>query len=263
METRIEITSWKGALLVIGLVVFAFSMHHFTYYYNPKLDETRMALRSDDPAIIAQALLDIGRLGMAKGHKLIPDILTLLGDERPVPEEIAQKMALRIQSMPSAVFIPGIEDHLKNILTIGYTAALAIQGLVIIDVHHLRRIGGKANKQIVSYVTKEIDPADEHALSNALIAVGHIHRKRLIPFWFDCLAIESEPIRLLALTGLTYYIHDRTHGLWTWKPEKEISPPMIENLKRCLDDPYPHIRQNAEEVMYKLRKAGLPLEMTE
>ncbi|PID78248.1 MAG: hypothetical protein CSA18_02460 [Deltaproteobacteria bacterium] len=259
METRIEITSWKGAVFVIGLVIFAFWMHNFIYYYNPKLDETRMALRSDDPAIIAEALLEIKSLGMAKGHKLIPDILVLLGDERPVPEEIAKKMMLQFKSMPGAIFIPGIEDRLKKILTIGHTAAIAIQGLVIIDVHHLRWIGGKAKKQIVSYVTKEIDPADEYTLSNGLIAVGHIHRERLIPFWFDCLAIESEPIRLLAMSGLSFYIYDRTHGLWTWKPEKEISSSMLENLKLCLEDPYPHIRQEAADLIFKLKKAGLPV----
>ncbi len=257
MEITIPITNWKRAIVVVGLVVFAFCVHHFTYYDNPELDETITALQSNDPATIAEALLKTSALGMAKGHKLIPHILPLLSDERPVPEDIAQKMIRNTQSSPGA--IPGMGKHLHDILTIGFSAALTIQSLVIVDVLHVQRIGGNAEEYIISYVTEEIDPDDEYTISNALAAVRHIRAKRLLPFWFQCLAIESESIRIHALDGLRYYIYDRTHGLFTWKPEEEISPAMAENLKLCLDDPSFYVRQQAEDVMRQLKKAGFSL----
>ncbi|PIE61371.1 MAG: hypothetical protein CSA29_03705 [Desulfobacterales bacterium] len=253
-----EITGWKGGVFVIGLVVFAFWMHDFIYYNNPKLDETIMALKSDEPAVISQALFENESLGMARGHKLIPYILPLLGDERRVPEEIAQKMIKTIQSTPGA--ISDMDNHLQRIMTIGFTAAMTIQSMIIIDnVNHAGWIRAKAKKRIISYVTEVIDPDDEYTISNGLAAVRHIPSKKLLPFWFQCLAIESEPIRIHAMSGLNFYIYDRTHGLWTWKPEKEISPSMLENLKLCLDDPYPHIRQEAEALIGKLKKAGFPI----
>ncbi len=257
METTIKITGWKGALFVVGLVVFAFWMNHRIYYYNPDLDETITALQSDDPATIAQALVESQTLGMAKGQKLIPYILFLLSDQRRVPDEIAQRIVQNIQSMPGA--IPGIEPQLKEIQTIGFTAAITIQSLVIVDVRNIRWGSRKARKRIVSYVTEQIDPSDEYTLSNGLIAVEQIRSTSLLPFWFQCLAIESDPIHIHALAGLEYYIYDRTHGLFTWKPEEEISPAMAENLKRCLDSPSYYIQQQAEDIIDKLREAGLVL----
>ncbi len=159
--------------------------------------------------------------------------------------------------MPGA--IPGIEPQLKKIQTIGFTAALTLQSLVIIDVRNVRWGSKKAIKRIVSYVTEQIDPSDEYTLSNGLVAVQHIHSKNLLPFWFQCLAMESDPIRIHTLAGLTYYIYDRTHGLFTWKPEEEISPAMIENLKRCLDSPSYYIQQEAQDIIDKLKEAGLVL----
>ncbi|PID75184.1 MAG: hypothetical protein CSB23_05075 [Deltaproteobacteria bacterium] len=233
---------------------FTFFVHHCTYYHNPKLDETIVALQSDESAIIAQALFETQSLGMAKGHKLIPYILPLLSDKRPVPEDIAQKTIQKIQASPGA--IPGMGEYLKDIQTIGFSAAMTIQSLVIVDVLHVRWVRGKAKKRIISYVTEEVDPNDEYTLSNALAAVRHIYNKRLLPFWFQCLATESETIRIHALSGLSYYIYDRTHGWWTWKPQEEISPAMAENLRLCLDDPYPHIRREAGTIIDQLEKAG-------
>ncbi|PID55632.1 hypothetical protein CSB45_15065 [candidate division KSB3 bacterium] len=257
MEITIPITNWKSAILVVGLVVLAFCTHHVIYYYNPKLDETITALQSDDPAAIAQALLESSDLDMAKGHKLIPYILPLLSDKRLVTEHAAQEMTHKIQSSPGA--IPGMGAHLNGIPTVGFSAAMTIQALVIVDTFHTRWIGGKAKERIISYVTQEIDPDDEYSISNALAAVGHIHSRRLLPFWFQCLAIESESIRIQALSGLTYYIYDRTHGLFTWKPEKEISQSMAGTLKACLEDPSPYIRQEAEDVIRQLKTAGFSL----
>ncbi|PIE60154.1 MAG: hypothetical protein CSA32_00435 [Desulfobulbus propionicus] len=258
METTIPVTGWKGAILVVGIVVLAFWMHDRIYYHNPKLDETIAALQSDDPATIAQALLETDTLGMARGHKLIPYILLLLGDERRVPDEIARKIVQRLQSSPGA--ISGVGKYLKDIQTIGLRAATTIQALVIIDLHYrVSGIGGKARKRIISYVTERIDPDDEYTLSNGLIAVSQIRSKKLLPFWFQCLAIESEPVRIHALSGLSYYIYDRTHGLFTWRPEKEISSSMAENLKRCLNDPSLYVRQNAEDIVRQLREAGFAL----
>ncbi len=246
----------KDTIIVGGLVFLAFYIHDLIYYDNPQLDKTITELQSGDPAAIAQALLDTSSLDMAKGHKLIPYILPLLGDKRMVPEPIAQKMIQRIQSSPGA--IPGVEGYMRDTLNIGFSAALTIQSLVIVDVLHLERVGGKAAKRIVSYVLNEVDPNDKFTTSNALAAVRHIHARQLLPFWFNSLAIESESIRIHALSGLDYYIYDRTNGLLTWKPAEEISPSMVKNLELCLDDPSFYIRQQAEDIIRKLKKAGLP-----
>ncbi|PIE41752.1 MAG: hypothetical protein CSA49_01985 [Gammaproteobacteria bacterium] len=254
METTIPITNWKRAVVAVGLVILAFWMHDFIYYDNPKLDETIAQLQSGDSQAIAQALLDTSSLGMAKGHQLIPHILPLLGDNRPVPEHIEQQMIQQLQSTPGA--IPGMGEYLRGTLTIGFSAAMSIQALVIVDVFHLRWVGGRAKQRIVAYVTEEIDPNDEYAVSNALAAVQHIHAEKLLPFWFNSLAIESETIRIPALSGIEYYIHDRTHGLFTWHPEDEISPAMAANLKSCLNDPSYFIRQQAEDVINDLKEAG-------
>ncbi|PIE54241.1 MAG: hypothetical protein CSA35_06760 [Dethiosulfovibrio peptidovorans] len=253
---EIKITNWKRGIAVVSLVVVAFCVHYFTHYYNPELDETITALQSNNPATIAQALLKTSEFGMAKGHKLIPHILPLLSDKRLVKKDASQKMIHKVQSLPEAA--PGMDKYLRGIHTIGFSAAMTIQSLVIVDVLHVWWIGGKAKKRIISYVTEEIDPYDEYTISNALLAVGHIRAKRLLPFWFQCLAIKSESIRVHALAGLWYYIYDRTHGLFTWKPDEEISPAMVRNLERCLDDPSPYIRQEAKNVMRQLKKRVFP-----
>ncbi len=250
MEVTIPIKSWKGFIVVLGIVALAFSIHYYTYYYNPNLDKTIRALKTNDPKIISEALLATSNLGMAKGHKLIPYILPLLSDKRAVPEEIRKKMTKHIQ-VPAM-----IKGKLKNAYTIGFAAALTIQALVIIDVHHLRWIGGKAEDEIVSYVIRKINPNDQYTLGNALIAVAQIHRKELLPFWFKCLAVESESIKISALGGFYFYIHDRTNGLWTWKPNQEISQKMAKNLQACLKDKSPFVRQEAKDIIGKLEKAG-------
>ncbi len=91
METTIQITGWKGAIFVVGLVIFAFWMNHRIYYYNPDLDETITALQSDDPATIAQALVESQTLGMAKGQKLIPYILFYLVISDVYPMKLPSK----------------------------------------------------------------------------------------------------------------------------------------------------------------------------
>ncbi len=254
MVITIPIKNWKGAVFVVGLVVFAFSMHHYIYYYNPELDETITALQSDDPAAIARALLKTSEFGMEKGHKLIPYILPLLKDKRIVPQHIEQEMIEKTQSSPAA--IPGMGADLRGTHTIGFSAAMTIQALIIVDVLRTRWISGKAEKRIISYINEEIDPNDRYAVANALAAVRHICARQLLPFWFECLAIESESIRIHALFGLGYYIYDRTHGLFTWKPEEEITPAMAANLKRCLNDPSYYIRQEARDLIEKMEKAG-------
>lgn len=252
-EFIIEINSWKGLAGVAVIVILAFCIHHFIYYYNPNLDASIDALASDDPAAISQALLDAETLGMEKGHKLVPHILVLLGDERPVPEPILQKMIRNIQATPGA--ITGVGPNLKPIYTIGFSAAMTLQSLVINDLHRLRWVGGKAKSRIITYVTKTVDSDDEYALANALAAVRMMRDKRLLQFWFDCLAIYSETIRIHALAGIKYYIHDRTNGFFTWHPEKEISAEMIENLTLCFDDPSAFIQRKARDIMEQLERA--------
>ncbi len=257
MKKTIPITNWKGAILVVGLVILAFSVHYFIYYYNPELDETITQLQSDDPTSIVQALLETSSLGMAKGYKLIPHILPLLSDKRHISKQSSQKIIRKIQSSPGAIL--GMGKHLQRTHTIGFSAAMTIQSLVIVDDLHVRSIGGNAKERIISYVTEEIDPNDEYTISNALAAVRQICDKRLLPFWFKCLAIESESIRIHALFVLRYYIYDRTHGLFSWNPEEEVSSVMVRNLKLCLNDPSPYIRQEAEDLVHQLKKSGFPL----
>nr|WP_319494743.1 hypothetical protein [uncultured Desulfobacter sp.] len=252
-EFTIEIKSRKGLAVVSGIVILVFCIHHFIYYYNPNLDASIKSLRSDDPATISQALLNADNLGMEKGHKLIPYILVLLGDERPVPEPILQRMIQNIQAVPGA--ITGAGANLPPIYTIGFSAAMTLQSLVINDLKRLRWIGGRAKKRIINYVTTTVDPDDEYALANALAAVRMMRDKKLLQFWFDSLAIDSETIRSHALAGINYYILDRTNGFFTWHPEKEISAEMIENLTRCLDDPSAFIQRKARDIIEQLERA--------
>ncbi len=255
MKTKILITGLKDAVFVIGIVVLALWLHDRIYYDNPDLNKTIAALQSDNPGTIAQALVEANTLGMAKGHELIPDILLLLSDERRIPDEIALRIRQSIQSSPGP--ISGMEEQLKEIQTVGFTAAMTIQSMVIVNVSHIRRGSKKAKERIVSYVTGQIDSGNEYALTNGLLAVQQIRNKRLLPFWFQCLTIESEPIRIHALTGLKYYIHDRTHGFLSWKPEKEISPLMAKQLEHCLNDSSPYVKQQAQDIILELKEAGL------
>ncbi|WP_028580692.1 hypothetical protein [Desulfogranum japonicum] len=257
-EFTIEIKSWKGLAVVAGIIILAFWIHHYTYYYNPNLEASINALTSEDPAIISQALMDIETLGMEKGHKLIPYILVLLGDERPVPEPIVSKMIRNIQSTPGA--IGGFDAYLKPTQTIGFSAAMTLQSFLVIDLRKSGRISGNAREQIIYYVTETIGlDKDEYTISNALAAVWMMRDKRLLPFWFDSLAIDSQSIRIFALAGIKYYIYDRTHGLFTWHPEKEISAEMIENLIHCTEDPSAYVQRKARDIIQELRNAGWEL----
>jgi hypothetical protein len=255
-ETTFELKGWSGVAVVVGLIIFGLAGHHYMYKYNPKLEELTQALQSDDPSVIGKALYESGRFTMGKGHKLIPYILPHLSDDRDLPEQLKQKIIKEIQSTPGS--IPGVESDLVGIFSIGFTAALTLQSLVIKDVENKRWIGGKYRSLIVEYILDEIGPySDEFILKNGLWAVNQIHDERLVPFWFQCLEIESESIRSPALSGLYYYIYDRNHGLFTWHPEKEIDANMIENLKSCLFDNSELVRRSASLVTKALAEAGL------
>ncbi len=255
-EITFELKVWSGVAVVAGLIIFGLAGHHYMYNYNPKLEELTQALQSDDPSVIGKALYESGRFTMGKGHKLIPYILPHLSDDRDLPEKLKQKIIKGIQSTPGS--IPGVESDLGGIFSIGFTAALTLQSLVIKDVENKRWIGGKYRALIVEYILDEIGPySDEFILKNGLWAVHLTHDERLVPFWFQCLEIESESIRSPALSGLYYYIYDRNHGLFTWHPEKEIDANMIENLKSCLFDNSELVRRSASLVTNALAEAGL------
>jgi hypothetical protein len=258
-EITFELKGWSGVAVVVGLIMLGLAVHHYNFNYNPRLDELSHALQSDDPLLIGEALYESGRSTMGKSHKLIPYILPHLDDDRALPEELKQKIIKGFQSTSGS--IPGIESDLGRVLSIGLTAALTLQSLVIIDVENKRWIGGKYRARIVEYVLDEIGPnSDEFTLINGLWAVNQIHDERLVPFWFQCLEIESESIRSPALSGLYYYIYDRNHGLFTWRPEKEIDANMIENLKSCLSDDSELVRISASLVTKALAEAGLDID---
>ncbi len=251
-----ELKGWPGVIVVVVLVTLAFSANHFLFRYNPRLDELIQALQSNDPIIIGEALYESKKFTMGKGFKLIPHILPLLSDDRDLPENLKKKIIVEIQSIPGS--IPGIESEIKNIYSIGFVAALMLQGLVIKDVENRRWLGGKYRARIVEYVLDKVGiDSNEFTLINGLFAVNQIHDKRLVPFWFQCLKIESESIRAASLYGLSNYIYDRTHGLFTWHPEKEIDANMIENLKLCLVDNSGFVRISASGVVDALTEAGL------
>ncbi len=120
------------------------------------------------------------------------------------------------------------------------------------------RPGKKYRARIVEYVLDEIGLySDELTLANGLWAVNQIHDERLLPFWFQALEIESDPVRLAALSGLYYYVYDRTHGLFTWDPEQEIDASMLKNLKSCAVDGSGFVRISASMVMDALAEAGV------
>ncbi len=251
-----ELKGWPGVIVVVVLVTLAFSANHFWFRYNPRLDELIQALQSNDPLIIGEALYESKNFTMGKGHELIPHIFPLLSDDRDLPENLKQKIIVEIQSISSS--IPGMESGMKSTYSIGFFAALTLQGLVIKDVENRRWIGGKYRARIVEYVLDEIGiDNNEFTLKNGLWAVNQIHDKRLVPFWFQCLKIESESIRAASLYGISNYIYDRNHGLFTWHPEKEIDANMIENLKSCLVDNSGLVRILALGVVDALAEAGL------
>ncbi|PID73513.1 MAG: hypothetical protein CSB33_03225 [Desulfobacterales bacterium] len=255
-EITFELKGWPGGIVFVVLVTLAFTANHFWFRYNPRLGELIQALQSNDPLIIGEALYESHKLTMGKGHKLIPHILPLLSDDRNLSENLKQNIIVEIQSIPGS--IPGMESGMKSSYSIGFIAALTLQGLVIKDVENRRRIGGKYQAQIVEYVLDEIGTdSNEFTLKNGLWAVNQIHDKRLVPFWFQLLKIDSESIRAASLYGLSNYIYDRTHGLFTWHPEKEIDANMIENLKLCLVDNSGLVRISASGVVDALAEAGL------
>jgi hypothetical protein len=255
-EITFELKSRSGIAVVITFIALALAANHYRYRYNPRLDELTQSLQSDDPSVIGKALYESGKLTMGKGYKLIPYILPHLSDVRDLPEELKQKIIKEIQSTPGS--IPGIKSDLGGIFSIGFTAALTLQGLVIKDVENRRWISGKYRGRIVEYLLDEIGPySDDFTLKNGLWAVNQIHDKKLVPFWFECLKIESEAIRASALSGLSHYIYDRTHGLFTWHPEKEIDANMIEDLKACSVDNSELVRRSASLVTNALAEAGL------
>lgn len=261
-EINFELKGWPGVIVVICIISFAFFVHDRIYYHNPRVKPLIKSLQSNDPTIIGEALCETDSFTMERGHKLIPYILPLLRDERELPENLKNKIIKDIQSTPGS--IPGMEGYLKKIQTIGFTAALTLQGLVINDILHKRWVGGKYKNKIVSYVIEDIGLYDnEFSLKNGLWAVTQIHAKRLIPFWFQCLTMESESIKLASLSGLYYYIHDRSHGMFTWHPEKEIDNDMLEKLKACETDNSPVVRTSSSSVIKALKNAGLNITLNE
>ncbi|PIE03485.1 MAG: hypothetical protein CSA81_02025 [Acidobacteria bacterium] len=257
-----ELRGWPGIAVAAGLLVLGLSVNYYIFRYNPKQAALVESLQSDDPAVIGQALYESGKFTMGKGHKLIPCILPHLSDHRDLPEELKQKIISEIQATPGS--IPGIESEMARVLSIGYTAALTLQSLVIKDVESKRWVGGKYRARIVEYVLDEIGPySDELTVANGLWSVTQIHDERLVPFWFQCLEKDSESIRTAALSGLSFYIYDRTHGILTWHPEKEIDAKMIENLQACTADHRGLVSTSASHVLDELAKAGLDAELTD
>ncbi|PID27479.1 MAG: hypothetical protein CSB55_08825 [Candidatus Cloacimonadota bacterium] len=251
MEILIPVKSYKGFFLAVGLIVSAFIVNYFIWHYNPELNKTAVLLESGDPENIAEALLKTSSFGTAKGYKLIPLILPLLGDKRYVSSHLKEKTSHHISGESGS----GIYSNEPG--TIGFSAALTLNSLIInADISGIRGIRGKAKKNIIKYITDDINLHDEYAVANALLAVQNIRDKRLLPFWFECLRIESESIRMNALAGLNFYISHRTAGLWAWRPEKEISPLMAENLKLCLSDSSPYIKREAENIIEVLKRKG-------
>lgn len=205
-----QLTGLKSAMVVLCLLALGYLGHHYTYYYNPNLDKSIAALESDDPNFIGEALYQIQKLTMGKGYKLIPHILPILKDSRPLPEIVEQKIIREIQSTPGAMY--GIGRKMRGSLTLGSTAALTLQSLVILDVQNRRFVGGKAQDQIINYIIENISQEnDEFEIANGLAAVRQVHDQRLIPFWFKCLELDSETIKIHALSGLFHYVHDRVH----------------------------------------------------
>lgn len=254
-EINFQLNGWSGVIVVICLVSFAFYAHDRIYYHNPRVEPLIQSLQSDDPVAIGNALFEIDGFTMEKGHKLIPYILPLLRDERELPENLKNKISKKIQSTPGS--IPGMGEGLKKIQTIGFRAAMTLQSLAMCDLQ-VGSVGKKSREKIVSYVIEDIGLYDsEIALKNGLWAVTQIHHKRLVPFWFQCLTMPSESIKLASLSGLYYYIWDRTHGLFTWHPEKEIDSDMVENLKACETDSYISVRISSARIIENLKDAGL------
>ena len=261
-EINFEIKGWKAAVFVLIIVLLAFSHNYYTYYYNPRFSELSAALQSDDVMVMGKALYESGKFTMGKGHKLIPYILPHLSDDRELPEELKTEIIRDIQATPGS--ISGLDGALGNVQTVGFTAAMALQGLVIMDLERKRSVGGKARNQIVDYVLNDIGVSgDEVALKNGLWAVNQIRSDRLLSFWFLCLGKESESVKLAALAGLFYFIDDRSKGLFKWHPEEIINSAMINNLVLCLNDDSPAVRQSAVYVADKLAKAGLVLSKAE
>lgn len=250
----IELRGWPGAIVVLCLVIGGFWLHDRLYYHNPDFETQREALESDDPARIGAALLDIGTLTMGRGHGLVPYLLPLLRDERPLPPDIEQRMIRGFQAAPGA--IPGMEDHLRGRFTLGFTTALTLKGLIMMREESTGWVARKARNRITEYVLDDIGPeAGDEALKNALVATWMVYDERLLPFRFACLARDDERVRMHALSGLYFYAYDRNHGLFDWHPEEEITPDMFAQLRACARDP--HLRRHAEQVLGELAKAGM------
>ena len=153
-EINIKLSGWKGVVVVVLLVAGAGYLHYYRYYYNPDFDTFVTYLESDDPNAIGEALYHTRNLTLSKGHKLIPHILPLLGDDRPLPGAIEGKIIREIQSTPGA--IGGMGAEMEGSFTLGSTAALAIQSLVIMNVRRSRRVTTKAWDRIVNHVVNGI-----------------------------------------------------------------------------------------------------------
>ncbi len=59
------------------------------------------------------------------------------------------------------------------------------------------------------------------------------------------------------VSGLFFYIYDRTHGIFPWHPEREIDTNMLQNLKLCTVDDSMLVRMSASDVVDALTEAGL------
>jgi hypothetical protein len=253
---EIKLSGRKATIVAICIISFVYFLHHYIYYKNPTLKNSITALESDDPFAIGEALYQAQKLTMSKGHKLIPYILPLLKDNRELPDNIEKKIILEIQSTPGA--IGGMGERMKGSFTLGFTSALTLQSLVMLDVQNKRFVGGKARDKIVEYIIENFSINDnELAISNGVAAVRQIHDKKLVPFWFRCLELESEQIKAHALSGLFHYVHDRSNGIFAWNPEKEITRSMYSQLKDCQHDPSGLIQRQAELVVQQLTESGL------
>lgn len=253
-EMTIELRGWPGVLVVACLIFGALWMHHRIYYHNPDFETQREALESDDPVRIGTALLSIDMLTMGRGHNLVPYLLPLLQDERPLPPEIEARMIRRIQSAPGAVM--GMDEHMRGSFTLGFATALTLKGLIMMREESTGWVSRKARNRITEYVLDDIGlEAGDEALKNALVATWMVYDERLLPFRFACLGRDDERVRMHALSGLYFYAYDRNHGLFDWHPEAEITSDMLGQLQACVRDP--HLRSHAEQVLGELARAGM------
>lgn len=251
-EIEIPINDWVGLVLVVILISFGIWTHHLIFYHNPKLAETIHGLESRDPRAIGEALLKAREVSMERGHKLVPSLLPLLQDERSMPDDIVNQFSQTRGFLGmSGIPLPKIEK-------IGTATGLVLQSLVINDVTKERSVSGAAKEKIVDYVLQRVAVTGTNfEKANALMASNHIFNQRLIPFRFQCLASDDDALKVHALSGIFFYVTDRSKGIFPWNPSKEINEDMKRVLSERLNDSSLYVRRQSEEIIGILKKMGM------